>query len=299
MSAFRDQLVSEGLLHPAGADGIYGRSERFEAIVEALDNAVSRMSVGDGSERLRFPPAIPRETLERTKYMQNFPQLAGAIHCFCGDERAHRQLLQCIETGEDWSQHLSSSELALTAAACYPVYPLMAARGPLPAEGLLADVMSWCFRHEPSLHPTRMQFFRMREKVRLGQAGQIETFRETWMDRALDFAKALGLPAEIDDANDPFFGRAGKVMADSQRNQRLKFELLIPITDETPPVACASFNHHHDHFAAIWGVKDQDGALANTGCVGFGLERLTLALLRWHGLNSDDWPLQVRAQLWP
>jgi seryl-tRNA synthetase len=74
---------------------------------------------------------------------------------------------------------------------------------------------------------------------------------------------------------------------------------LIPITDDTPPVACASFNHHHDHFAGVWGVTLRDGALANTGCVGFGLERLTLALLRWHGLNPDDWPHSVRSQLWP
>jgi hypothetical protein len=37
------------------------------------------------------------------------------------------------------------------------------------------------------------------------------------------------LPFDVDVANDPFFGRAGRIMASSQRDQGLKFELLVPI----------------------------------------------------------------------
>ena len=40
--------------------------------------------------------------------------------------------------------------IALTPAACYPLYPTVAKRGPLPAEGGLYDLQSYCFRHEPS-----------------------------------------------------------------------------------------------------------------------------------------------------
>ena len=299
MTAFLDTLLTNGVLIAAGADGLYGRSDAFETIVEGLDAAIGRMAAHDGAERLRFPPALPRVGLERSRYMQSFPQLAGTIHCFCGDERAHRELLRCIEAGEDWSDQETASELALTAAACYPVYPVMAARGPLPPEGRLADVMSWCFRHEPSLHATRMQFFRMREQVRLGSAEQVEGFRDLWMDRAAQFAGRLGLPFTLEDASDPFFGRTGRVKADSQRSQRLKFELLIPIEEEAGPTACASFNNHQDHFSGIWGIEGADGQTARTGCVGFGLERMTLALLRHHGLNPAQWPAEVRGVLWP
>ena len=31
------------------------------------------------------------------------------------------------------------------------------------------DVFSYCFRHEPSVDPARMQMFRMREFVRIGE----------------------------------------------------------------------------------------------------------------------------------
>jgi hypothetical protein len=47
------------------------------------------------------------------------------------------------------------------------------------------------------------------------------------------------LPHEVDVANDPFFGRGGRVMASSQRELGLKFELLVPIesVDGSIPVA--------------------------------------------------------------
>jgi len=53
-------------------------------------------------------------------------------------------------------------DVALTPATCYPVYPVMAARGPLPEGGRVFDLQSYCFRHEPSEDPARMQMFRIR-----------------------------------------------------------------------------------------------------------------------------------------
>ena len=60
------------------------------------------------------------------------------------------------------------------------------------------------------------------------------------------------MPLHIDVANDPFFGRAGRMMVAGQREQGLKFELLIPITSVEKPTACLSFNYHQDHFGSIY-----------------------------------------------
>jgi len=297
--SFLDRLIVGGLLIPTGVDGLYGRSERFERIVEALEALVTREGRADGAERVRFPPAMPREQFARGDYMRSFPHLAGSIHCFCGDERAHRALLRRIEGGEDWSGDQTPSELVLTPAACYPVYPMLAARGPLKPNGALFDVMSWCFRHEPSLQPTRMQMFRMREYVRIASPEVIEAFREDWMTRATRMIEALALPFSIEIASDPFFGRSGKLLANNQRAQQLKFELLIPVNADADPTACISFNNHRDHFGEIWDITQADGARAHSGCVGFGLERLALALLRRHGFDPADWPASARATLWP
>jgi seryl-tRNA synthetase len=159
--------------------------------------------------------------------------------------------------------------------------------------------MSYCFRHEPSLEPTRLQMFRMREYVFIGSPDQVLAFRAGWLERGQAMVRGLALPHEIDVANDPFFGRAGKVMANSQRELALKFELLVPVNSREAPTACLSFNYHLDHFGRVWDIKLPDGGVAHTACVGFGLERLTMALLRHHGLDIAAWPDAVRATLWP
>jgi seryl-tRNA synthetase len=143
-----------------------------------------------------------------------------------------------------------------------------------------------------------MQLFRMREYVRAGSPEQVVAFRETWLKRGEEMIRSLGLPMEIDVANDPFFGRAGRIMASGQREQGLKFELLVPINSAAEPTACLSFNYHQDHFGKTWGINTADGETAHTACVGFGLERITLALFKHHGLDIEAWPAEARQVLW-
>lgn len=294
---FLEDLFAAGVLIPTGVDGLYGRGAVFERIVSALDAAATRLGADQGAEALRFPPAMTRSELERSGYLKGFPHLAGTVHCFCGNERDHQELLRCVEAGEDWTGGQQASEIALVPAACYPVYPAVARRGALPEGGMTVDVMSYCFRHEPSIDPVRMQMFRMREYIRLGTPEMVQQFREDWMRRGREFVESLALPVTVDVANDPFFGRRGKIMGESQRADTLKFELLVPVSDAVKLTACLSFNYHRDHFGNTWGLRTADGAVAHTACVGFGLERLTLALLRHHGLDLAQWPAAVRAAL--
>lgn len=294
---YLERLLGEGLLSGTGVPGLYGRSAAFEDVVEALEGWITREGAADRPERVRFPPVTPRAVLERSGYVRNFPHLAATVHCFCGDERSHRDLVRRLDAGEDWTGAQEASDVALTPAACHPVYPLAAARGPLGPDGARFDVMSWCFRREPSDEPTRMQAFRMREHVRIGSPEQVEAFRDTWVGRVRRMGEALRLPHEIDVAHDPFFGRVGRLQADNQASARLKFEFLVPVNDGAGPTACVSFNHHLDHFAKTWGIEAHDGAVVHSGCVGFGLERLALALLRHHGPDVERWPEEVRAEL--
>jgi hypothetical protein len=89
----------------------------------------------------------------------------------------------------------------------------------------------------------------------------------------------------------------GRILAASQKEQALKFEVLVPIT-EPELTAVASFNYHRDYFATIHGLVLESGEPAHTACLGFGLERLTLAMFRKHGFEPDTWPGEVREQLW-
>lgn len=293
-----DRLFANGILYESGVDGLYGRSGVFEDVIARFEALVLSIGHGDGAEGFAFPPGMSRAQFEGSGYMKNFPQLAGTIHSFCGNDHDHAELLRCMGAGEDWTAQQKATDLVLTPAACYPLYPVVARRGRLPANGVLAALQSYCFRHEPSRDPARMQMFRMREYVRMGSAEQVLAFRESWLERGPALMEKLELPCHIDVANDPFFGRAGRMMGSSQRDQGLKFELLIPISASGSPTACMSFNYHQDHFGKTFGLTQADGSVAHTACVGFGLERLALALFRHHGTDVSDWPSGVRRALW-
>jgi seryl-tRNA synthetase len=303
----RDEMLAAGLLIDTGENGLYGRSQIFEDVIERLNAAITQLGKDQQPEVLRFPPAMRRTDFEDSEYLKSFPNLAGTVHSFCGDDMGHHRLLRALDEAmadsdddrsDAWLAQQKPTRIVLTPAACYPIYPVMARRGALPADGRTIDVLSYCFRHEPSLDPGRMQMFRQREYVRLGSPEQVMAFRQMWIERGSLLVKLLRLPVEVDLANDPFFGRGGKIVADSQRAQALKFELLIPIADPRGKTACLSFNYHMDHFGAIWKIACEDGTTAHTGCVGFGMERITLALFRHHGLDLEAWPDDVRALLW-
>ena len=291
-----DALKAE-IFRETGVAGVYARTGRYERVVEGLAALISRHRP-DQAEVFRFPPVMSRAQLERHGYLKSFPNLLGAVSCLCGDERHIRGVVQhFLEDGGDWTDALEAADLVLAPAACYPVYPIAAARGPAPADGLVFDVAADCFRREPSTDIDRFQSFRMREYVRVGTAEQIQTFRQEWIDKATGLADVLGLSYTVDLASDPFFGRAGQIVAAAQIEQALKFELLVPIHSAEKPTACMSFNYHQDHFGLTWDLKTADGAPAHTGCVAFGMDRLAVALFATHGTELAAWPAIVREAL--
>jgi seryl-tRNA synthetase len=246
---------------------------------------------------MTFPPIVARALIERVGYMDNFPQLSGSINSFEGTDAQARALSARVHAGERWEDLLSITESMLTPAACYPVYPMFS--GLLRPGGRLVTVTGWVYRHEPSAEPTRLQAFRMREFIRVGTPDDVLAWRNSWLDRGLALLGSLGLPVKSDVASDPFFGRGGRIMAASQRDQRLKFEILVPVISAEKPTAICSFNWHQDHFSGSFGIRSSDGEVASTACLGFGLERVTLALIKTHGFDPAAWPAEVRALLWP
>jgi len=288
--------IAEALLLPSGIDGVYARTAVFEQVVNGLTDLISEYRESN-VEVLRFPPVMSRRQVEKSGYLKSFPHFLGCVSCLAGEEAEVHAAVERHDAGQDWTPALSPADLVLSPAACYPVYPLAASRGQVPEEGMVFDVACDCFRREPSKMLDRLQSFRMREYVCIGTPAQIDDFRRRWMKIAEGFATRLGLPWHIDHASDPFFGRGGKLMAASQVQQALKFELLIPVHSAEQPTACMSFNYHRDHFGATWNIHTANGEVAHTGCVAFGMDRLALALFATHGLALTEWPQTVRQSL--
>lgn len=290
-----DSLAAD-LFRPMGVDGVHARTAAYEGVVERLAALITSYRDTD-AEILRFPPVMSRAQLEKSGYLKSFPNLLGCVCALHGSEAEISGAVARHDAGGDWTASLTAADLVLSPAACYPVYPIAAARGPVPEDGYIFDIAADVFRHEPSREIDRFQSFRMREYVCIGTPEHVSAFRRRWMGRAQEIATRLGLPFTLEQASDPFFGRMGQMKAVAQLQAALKFELLIPVRSSEKPTACMSFNYHKEHFGQVWDMKLASGALAHSGCVAFGMDRLAVALFAIHGLDTAHWPAGVREAL--
>jgi seryl-tRNA synthetase len=277
-------LVRNRLIIPGGVDGAFGRGAQFEKVLEAFNALISRILSDDGAEICTFPPVIDRRIIERVHYMDSFPDLCGAVCSFMGKEAQARELSERIHAGKPWGDALQMTQVVLNPAACYPLYPTLT--GVIPDGGRVVTMLNWVFRHEPSREPTRMQSFRVREFVRIGEMDDVIAWRDMWLARGVALLTSLGLNATPDVASDPFFGRGGKMMAVNQKEQKLKYEVLVPVNSALKPTAVCSFNFHQQHFGATFAILTPNGDAAHTACLGFGFD-------------VNLWPHPVRRQLWP
>ena len=180
-TALLEALIEAGHLIPSGVPGVYGRGSDYEDVRTRFDAYVTRVAIdaGETPEVLRFPPVLPRKQIEELGYLENFPHLAGRVFAFEGKELDARAMAEVAGAHGDWSGQLRQTELCLTPAVCYPVYPAIARRGV--AAGRRRDDRpgrSYAFRHEPSGDPARLQMFHMRELVRIAEPEVVQTWRD-------------------------------------------------------------------------------------------------------------------------
>jgi seryl-tRNA synthetase len=293
--AFRDELFASRILIDGGVDGLYQRSGAFERIVRGVEALASRSAGGEGGEQRFLPPIIARTAFDQTDYVRSFPDLLGVIEVFRGGDREHRELLRAADDGQDWTHFLGPAEVVMSSASCHSLYSTLDKR--VPENGVRYEVTGICFRHEPSVDPVRMQSFRMQEFVYVGDPPSALAHREMWIDRAVGLLAGLGLDIEVEPANDPFFGRAGQMLAANQEAAALKFELTSPVSSTGVRTAIASGNYHETHFGDAFALRTADGQVSHSACFAFGLDRIALALIRRHGTTLVDWPTDVASAL--
>ena len=290
----RQALVDAGVVHLTRVDGVYHRSWAWERVLRGVEQYVAGLRVVEGAPQRWFPPIMPRDEFLLTDYVRSFPDLVGSIDVFTGGDKEHRALLEVLENGGDWTAHLTPAEVVLPSSVCHPLYGVLPKD--VPADGLDEECCGWSFRHEPSLDPARMQIFRIYEFVHIGTPEQAVDHRDQWLERGLTALNALGLPVRSEAANDPFFGRVGQMLAANQLTSELKYEMALDLT-EVKLTAIGSSNYHEDHFGHSFSLHLADGTPAHSACIGFGLDRITLALFAIHGMDVEGWPGEVRSAL--
>ncbi|MFC1419646.1 hypothetical protein [Streptacidiphilus cavernicola] len=271
---------------PTEAAGVVLYPAPFEAVVELLRRGIDTLASAEEFPKLAIPPVVARSLVERAGYVQAFPQLLGTVHSFAGTAAEWKPLKEQAVEGGDWHTEQRLSDLVLLPAACYPVYAGLAGREL--AEPERFAVAGQCFRQEATSEPGRLRSFRMVELVTAGTEEHCLAWRGTWLERVADWFERMSLKAEIEVADDPFFGPGRRIFQAAQRAQELKYELKVPVADGLVQ-AIASANFHKDHFGEAFGFTS-GGATGNTACTAFGIERIALALLHAHGDRPAEWP---------
>ena len=209
---------------------------------------------------MRFPPGMNRTQFREERLSEELPAARrhGAL-LHAATTADHRALLADAGAGEDWTQAQKATEIVLTPAACYPLYPAVAKRGPLPRGrarcSICSPIASGTSRRSD---PARMQLFR---DARICPHGHARAGHGVPRDLAGARPEMIGdrsaCRAKSTSPTIRSSAAPASMLADNQRDQRLKFELLIPIDERREadrlPV---SFNYHQDHFGTTLGPHD-------------------------------------------
>lgn len=273
---FRTQLASGGMIHPASYGGADVWTGRFDSLIRSISKSFGAQVVPSATGIFRFSPTLPRVVIDQTGYPDTFPHLAGLI-----------------APPEPIGSEALRREVALPGAACHPVFGTLERSSVTSMQALWAE--GWVFRHEPSSDPMRMMSFRQTEAVFIGDPHEVGNSITAALDRCADMLAAWGIHTLNVPASDSFAGRLADFRTQLQLEAATKRELVHQVWkySDSGTTALASGNLHGTRFGRLFDIHYRDRTIAATGCVGLGLERTALTLLRTHGVNLSRWPAEL------
>jgi seryl-tRNA synthetase len=227
------------------------------AAFEQLDSRLCAWALGEGGGEQNYPALIAAETLRRAGYPDAFPHLLMAPAC-------------AADPAQPFSDgNVTLADWFLSPAVCYHAYAKLA--GQTLDRGVTLTARGHCFRNEDhaALAPGRRQIeFEMREVILVGAPDWIEERLANLKPGVEALARAFGLSAAWQAANDPFFLPRARGKAHMQRLLGAKIELCIP-----DGLAIASINRHGAFFGERFEISTGDGRAVHSACVAFGLDR--------------------------
>lgn len=286
------EVVTEG-------NGYYSLGPLLASLLDYFEDRYLAAAVELGARPYRFPALISPGYLERVKYFSNFPHSLSFVTHLREDLDAIRAFSEQATTVdgriETDCEAFAQVQAMLSPTVCHHLY-MSLADSTIPDDGIVATAMGNCFRYESSNMSSleRLWNFTMREIIFVGS----EDFVQTGLDRSREKMDAIldemEVAYRIETANDPFFIGSYRDQAAYQSAFELKFEVRMSLPYKDDTLAAGSYNRHRDFFGRSLDIKMPDGSYAETGCVGFGCERLAFAFIAQHGPDPQKWPIAVR-----
>lgn len=298
-----DTLVANGLVTEVG-DGQVALGEPLTRLFDYLDRSLlgvlrARFLV----TQYQYPTLIRTSTLQAAGYVSAFPHHVMFVTRLHNDIDVYRDVKDTF-AGAQLDERLLAScrnvDYALPPTMCFHTFSQYRGRT-IPRGGVhVVSARGKAFRYEADYWMTmeRLWDFTIREIVFLGTRDEVLAAREQTMTAALRFLDELGVTGWCEVGNDPFFGSDSSDRIWSQRMMELKYELRLPVGGDRS-IAVGSFNFHNDLFGTRFGIVHEDGGPVWSGCIGFGLERLTYAFVCQFGTDVRRWPGPAREAVKP
>ncbi len=257
-----------------------------------------------GADECHYPVIVPAKILEEVGYFGHFPQHVTLCSQFPEDlplleEVARHAAEHGGELPAQLRHRVETTGHALKPAVCLPCYAQHRDRV-IPGGLCLAVTMqNHVFRRETAGYQalSRLWDFQVRDLVLMGSYARLVELRHAVMDAVMELCDALDLTARLELANDPFFLDPSAHKAVYQRLGEVKYELTLPIAHRGIDLAVSSFNLHRTFYASVYNIQQASGELAETACMGFGLERWVYGFLSQKGMDRRHWPDPVAVWL--
>lgn len=269
-------------------DGLVGLRGHLLELFRFFEHRFLELARRFGAEEQHYPVLVPKEVLAEVGYFGHFPQHITFCSHLPGDlpelERFAAEA-RIDPARVEIQPRLAEPHHVLTPAVCLPCYRQQ--RGTVIDKVGTLTMQNHVFRYEGTrFRPLQRGWdFTVRDIVFFGSYEELSRLRTEVMEQAMALCRELGLEATIELANDPFFLDTSRDKAVYQRMGEVKYELLFPMPNGEP-FAASSFNLHRDFYTSIYDVRRAGGELAESACMGFGIDRWLYGLVVQKGLNA-------------
>ncbi len=282
-----DLLRERGDLKPVGPTTL-ALGGTAALLATRLERMMKTEAAKLGADEWLLPSLMFTQDLARSGYLRDFPHQANLVCHLPGQPEDVKLAASQIISGSEIPSRLSS---ALAPTVCYRLFTTLADSVVEP-ELMVQSASAKCFRHEGAAGAglDRLGEFSMREIVAIGKPEAVSDFRDTLLALSGRLLQATRLHSWIESASDPFFTDVWEKGRLFQMGFDLKAELRVRVAGRAESLAVGSVNHHRDHFGLAFNIRDSTGDPVHSCCVGFGIERWTLAVLSHFGPEPGDWP---------
>lgn len=279
--------------------GRYAFRGLFLKMVQAFDFHALAFARRQLCDPVEYPVGVSMSDLKQAKFFEQTPQFAQFISLLHEDAEDIKQLAKELKEKDGLqsiTSYLSGPQHVCRSAVCMNCYPAMRNLMLKKGEHRALTTVGRVFRNE-SLQAKgllRLNEFSVRDTVYVGDAGRVNKMLLEALDWYKEVISKLGLRAIIQSATDPFFAENLQQLQFYQLAQQSKFEIRLWAPCWNKDLSCGSLNNHGSHFSKAFEIHHELEGHATTGCVGFGHERFVYGVLCQWGVDSRNWPTEVR-----